>query len=98
MSTAWFERGDGARFEVPLDSEAYANLVAGGAVRILGPGGPDEAAHEPTLVELRARAKDLGVSASGTKVEIAARLAEAETATPEGDAEPEATPDEGGEG
>lgn len=35
--TAWFRRGDGAEFQVPVESEAYALLVAQGAIRLEGP-------------------------------------------------------------
>lgn len=35
--SAWFRRGDGAEFQVPVESEAYALLVAQGAIRLEGP-------------------------------------------------------------
>lgn len=63
--TAWFRRGDGAEFEVPVESEAYAQLVARGAIRLEKPGatpgedGGADAPAPPTKAELVARAKEL---------------------------------------
>lgn len=61
--TAWFRRGDGAEFEVPVASEAYAQLVARGAIRLEKPGAADDAAEAPapTKAELRERAAELGL-------------------------------------
>lgn len=81
--TAWFRRGDGAEFEVPVASEAYAQLVARGAIRLEKPGAtPDEdggadAPAPPTKAELRERAAELGLDLPGraTNAELSAAIA-----------------------
>lgn len=96
MATAWFRRGDGARFEVPEDSEAYAMLVAQGSVRISGPdaaastAGSGSVTPAPTKKELLARAAELGIeglkpSATNAVISeaIAAKEAELAAAAPD---------------
>lgn len=83
--TAWFRRGDGAEFEVPVASEAYAQLVARGAIRLEKPGAtPDEdgdggadAPAPPTKAELRERAAELGLDlpARATNAELSEAIA-----------------------
>lgn len=84
--TAWFRRGDGAEFEVPVASEAYVQLVARGAIRLEKPGAAAEDggadAPAPTKAELRERAAELGLDLHGraTNAELSAAIAEAEAA------------------
>lgn len=69
--TAWFRRGDGAEFQVPVESEAYALLVAQGAIRLEGPAA--EAAAGPadpldgTKAEILAWAAEQGYELEVTK-------------------------------
>lgn len=92
--TAWFERGDGARFEVPEGSDAYALLVAQGAHLIAGPDAPTPTASSssgdapaPTKKDLLARAAELGVEGVGQRTSndaIAAAIAAKEAGGEEG--------------
>lgn len=104
MSTAWFQRGDGARFEVPADSEAYALLVAQGAMRIPGPDAPsptaDDDAPAPTKAQLLERADelDLEVRARATNAEISEAIAAEEQRLADEAAASTADDEDGSEG
>lgn len=66
-------------------------------------GSPEPEAHEPSINELRARARELGLQPKGTKQELADAIAEAEvnaeqapsTSPSVGEPAPDASGDEG---
>lgn len=57
---------------------ARQGYAISGAAKAPATGGSKPAGDGPSQAELKSRAKDLGVSASGSKADLAARIAEAE--------------------
>ncbi len=101
--TAWFRRGDGAEFEVPLGSDAFAALVAQGAIRFEPSSAAEPDLEDLGINDLRVRARELGLAATKvSRAELIGRMREAQGILlgggeyPEG-AEALADPEEGGE-
>lgn len=67
----------GTQFDVPEDQAAQL-LEVGAVVQVKDAAPTEGEVSGPSIAELRARAKELNLSAGGSKEELAKRIAEAE--------------------